>query len=200
MARHSRDTTEKWVRFEQSKLGWGRRLRDPQGRPLVLCKRSPSSSRGTILMAAKLGKDALWGWWGQDLYSSSVSWPLAEVLSTRKGTRGYRSGSNCTEAHLGHGWTGQLKGPGPDSMLHLEKTVPFSLWPSLASGVQLPGILSVQPPAQSHPLLRRQGAKPVSTPCSLHSFLLTQGRSISEIQPRSLVCPALPPSLASDQE
>lgn len=48
-------------------------------------------------MAAKLGKDALWEWRGHDLYSSSVSWPLAEVLSVRKGTLGYGSGSgsNC---------------------------------------------------------------------------------------------------------
>lgn len=35
-------------------------------------------------MAAKLGKDARWGE-GQDLYSSSVSWALAEVLRVRKG-------------------------------------------------------------------------------------------------------------------
>lgn len=75
---------------EQSKGGGGRRLRDPRGvgGDPVLCKRSLSSSQGTILMAAKLGKDALWGWRGHDLYSSSVSWPLAEVLSARKGTLG----------------------------------------------------------------------------------------------------------------
>lgn len=43
-------------------------------------------------MAAKLGKDALWGRREHDLYSSSVSWPLAEVLSVRKGTLGCGEG------------------------------------------------------------------------------------------------------------
>lgn len=66
----------------------------PRGTP-VRCKRSLSSSQGTILMATKLGKDVLWGRRGHDLYSSSVSWPLAEVLSVRKGTLGHRSESNC---------------------------------------------------------------------------------------------------------
>lgn len=76
-------------------------------------------------MTAKLGKDALCEWVvGQDLYSSSVSWPLAEVLSVRKGTLGYRNGSNYAEADLADGWTGHLKGPGPDSMLHLERKLP----------------------------------------------------------------------------
>lgn len=50
----------------------------------MLCKRSPSSSQGAILTAAKLGKGALWGG-GQGLCSSSVLWPLAEVLRVRKG-------------------------------------------------------------------------------------------------------------------
>lgn len=51
-----------------------------------MCKRSLSSPPGTILMAARLGEDALGLRGGQDLCSSSVSWPLAEVLSVRKGT------------------------------------------------------------------------------------------------------------------
>lgn len=42
-------------------VGGERRLRDPPGGVPVLCKRSLSSSQGTILMAAKPGKDALWG-------------------------------------------------------------------------------------------------------------------------------------------
>lgn len=83
--------------MNKASVGRGRRLRDPLWGDPLLCKRSLSSSQGTILMAAKLGKDALWGWRGHDLYSSSVSWPRAEVLSVRKGTLGYGSGSgsNC---------------------------------------------------------------------------------------------------------
>lgn len=78
--------------MNKASTGGGRRRRGlphptPGGGP-VLCKRSLSSPPGTILMAARLGEDALGLGGGQDLYSSSVSWPLAEVLSLRKGTLG----------------------------------------------------------------------------------------------------------------
>lgn len=47
--------------MNKASTGGGRRPRDPQGGGPVLCKRSLSSSQGTILMAAKLGEDALGG-------------------------------------------------------------------------------------------------------------------------------------------
>lgn len=102
-----------------------------------MCKQSLSSSQGTILMAAKLGKDALLGWKGHDLYSSSVSWPLAEVLSVRKGTLGCGSGSgsNCPGG-LARRWVDRaFEGTRAKfNATFREKPAPSSLWPSLASG------------------------------------------------------------------
>lgn len=146
--------------MNKASMGFGRRLRGPPRGDPVLCKRSLSSSQGTILMAAKLGKDALWGWRGHDLYSSSVSWPLAEVLSVRKGALGYRSGSNCPGGVAGRRMDRVSEGTRAKfNATFREKTAPPSLQPSLAFGVQLLGILSVQPLAQSHLSLRlgRQG-------------------------------------------
>lgn len=114
-------------------------MRDPlAGGDPLLCKRSPSSSQGTILMAAKLGKDALWGRRGHDLYSSSVSWPLAEVLSVRKGTLGCGDGCNCPGG-LAKRWMDRaFEGTRAKfNATFREKTAPSSLQPSLAFGVRL---------------------------------------------------------------
>lgn len=112
-------------------------------------------------MAAKLGKDALWGWRGHDLYSSSVSWPLAEVLSVRKGTLGYGSGSNCPGGLAGRWMDRAFEGTRAKfNATFREKTAPSSLWPSLAFGVRLLRIFSVQPLAQSHLSLLLGGQGP----------------------------------------
>lgn len=189
--------------MNKASVGGGRKLRDPPGgggaggggNP-VLCKRSLSSSQGTILMAAKLGKGALWEWRGHDLYSSSVSWPLAEVLSVRKGTLGCGSGSNCPGGLAGRWMDRALEGTRAKfNATFREKTAPSSLRPSLAFGVRLLGIFSVQPLAQSHlsPRPGRQGPSLsgyLSLPRSeLHPH--TGGEAGPE-SPRSLVCPAPP--------
>lgn len=133
--------------------------REAAGSP-VLCKRSLSSSGGggAILTAAKPGEDALWA--GHDLDSSSGSWSLAEVLSVRKGTLGDRSRSNCPGG-LTRRWMDRAS-EGTRAKFNAtfrEKTAPSSLQPSLALGVRLLGILSVQPRAQPllSQLLGRQG-------------------------------------------
>lgn len=133
------------------------------GRDPLLCKRSPSSSQGTILMAAKLGKDALWARRGHDLYSSSVSWPLAEVLSVRKGTLGCGKGSNCPGG-LARRWMDRaFKGTRAKfNATFKEETAPSSLQPSLAFRVQLRGIFSVQPLAQT-PLSLLLGGKALAS-------------------------------------
>lgn len=75
---------------------------------------------------------------GRDLYSSSVSWPLAEVLSVRKGTLGYGSGSNCPGGLAGRWMDRAFQGTRAKfNATCREKTAPSSLWPSLAFGVRL---------------------------------------------------------------
>lgn len=146
-------------------------------------------------MAAKLGKDALWEWRGHDLYSSSVSWPLAEVLSVRKGTLGYGSGSNCPGGLAGRWMDRALEGTRAKfNATFREKTAPSSLQPSLAFGVQLLGIFSVRPLAQSHlsPAAGREGRDEASA-CirrSLgQSFTLTPE---GELGSRVVSVPSLP--------
>lgn len=62
-------------------------MKGSPGETPVLCKRSPSSSQfsGGNTDGSQTGRGCTVGWRGQDLYSSSVSWPLAEVLRVRKG-------------------------------------------------------------------------------------------------------------------
>lgn len=145
--------------------------REAAGSP-ALCKRSLSSSLGggwvgwAILTTAKPGEDALWA--GHDLDSSSGSWSLAEVLSVRKGTLGDRSRSNCPGG-LTRRWMDRAS-EGTRAKFNAtfrEKTAPSSFQPSLALGMQLLGILSVQPRAQPllSQLLGRQG--PSLSVCSL---------------------------------
>lgn len=156
----------------KANLGGGRRPRDPPGGDLVLCKRSLSSSQGTILMAAKLGKEHCGGR-GHDLYSSSVSWPLAEVLSVRKGTLGYRSGSNCPGGLTRRWMDRAFKGTRAKFNATFRENCPLLTPAQFGFRVQLLEILSVQPLAQSHlsPLLGRQGPS-----LSIYSSLL---RSVS---------------------
>lgn len=77
VARHSRDTTEKWVRMWVTQAWVGRRRRDSQGRPLYCVNEAHPvlSSQGAILMAAKLGKDALWGGGAGPLFKFCVLAP-----------------------------------------------------------------------------------------------------------------------------
>lgn len=77
VARHSRDKTENWVRMWVTQAWVGRRWRDPQGRPLYCVNEAHPvlSSQGTILMAAKLGKDALWGGGAGPLFKFCVLAP-----------------------------------------------------------------------------------------------------------------------------
>lgn len=156
-------------------------------------------------MAAKLGEDALLGQRGHDLYSSSVSWPLAEVLSVRKGTLGCRSGSNCPGGCTRRWVDRALKGTRAKfNATFREKTAPSSLQPSLAFGVRLLEILPMQPLAQSHlsSLLGRQGPSPSTYSSLSRSELLPHTGGEAWVPSSHGPLSALPllPSLASDQE
>lgn len=77
VARHSRDTTEKWVKMRVTQAWVGRRWKGLQGRPLYCVNEAHPvlSSQGAILMAAKLGKDALWGGGAGPLFKFCVLAP-----------------------------------------------------------------------------------------------------------------------------
>lgn len=163
------------------------------GDPL-LCKRSPSSSQGTILMAAKLGKDALWARRGHDLYSSSVSWPLAEVLSVRKGTLGCGKGSNCPGG-LARRWMDRaFEGTRAKfNATFREETAPSSSSPVWLLGCSFEESSQCSPELKPLSLLLGGKALASVSVVLLRSELHPhwEGKPGPE-QPRSLVCPAPP--------
>lgn len=166
--------------MDKANSGGARRLRGPRGETLYCVNEACPVLRDNT-DGSHTGQGCSVGWRGHDLYSSSVSWPLAEVLSVRKGTLGYRSGSNCPGGVTRDGWTGRLKGPGPNSMLHLERNCPL-LTPAQFGfgGAIFRNIISTAPSSTpSLPLLGRQEPSLVSIHRSLNqSFILRmEGKS-----------------------
>lgn len=113
-----------------------------------------------------------------------------------EGTPAAGTGPAVQEASLRDGWTGLLKGPGPNSMLHLRKILP----PSHSSPVWLLGC-NFEESSQCSPKLKPvspccwEGQDPASASvgCSLdQSFLLTpEGKPGSRVATvPSLPCPS----------